>query len=1380
MMVLRIQPGGCSLDFNRQGITCTQSPVIELRDKGGNVVSAADRNVYMWKSQGSGVLHWQSFNCVADPPNCEMVPLDGLVTWPNIKFSCLAPTTACEGVHTLTFKVTSVGGDEFQINSASFVVSWVASVLTVSTAPASCTGGIACATQPILSVLDSSGHLISSQNLGVVQAAISVTPSGNSAAVLSGAVRMEIKRGLATFTDLSLDLSHASSYIIQFMCPELSLAVNASFVIVTGPPHAIIMTAQPTNVLPGQAFSVRAIVQDAGSNQWTSALGQIEPHITAQLDREDTSLGSPILSGPSCTGSTGVCMQKMLSNAAIFSGLQLDKAPAVYRLKLSGSPGGVALETYSSFFAVAIGNLGELRCFRQPDDTVSGTSIQPIVLRMHDYGGNFLYTENSLQVELEIIKGSGVLTGTTTATVAGGQVTFDAVNITLIAASDSSHIHVLRFRAGVVTQLTNPFSVTYSATKARLATFPPSRVTVGQAFVSQPELACLDLNDNVVRSSQGAISASASITILGSGSLTGTTSAGFLRGVATFTDIALVGKSANHTLVFSVSFSINISITWIVTAVPGIPALLQMVQGYSPGGLGDTVPAGYVLPRQPRIQLYDIGSNAVNVDLESVQCVVHSHQNRTASPQLVLGGSSDVQTSAGMAVFTNLAINIRGIYSLTFWFKSHSIVSANFTVTTNKIAQLLFDSAPLSAVYGQVFRGQPNILLLDLGGNKVLGSPWVHMRVLQPTLPSLNTHKSIIKGCSSVLNGVCSLATGICEGYALPDSGEVQFSGCHVWQPPPYVPEKHRLIVSTVESVNGEHNPLSNALGNIDRDSIHLIESAEFLVSSVEHMLSIKSFAPTLNFPSCLSILFAVQPSIEIVDINEARVQSFVGSVRVELLASPIVTGGIQPQLTGNLKAFFTNGTATFTDIGFLGVGTQLVLHFVANGSSLVEFHNSTVMSIDHSAISFVAGSPIHMFVDNMPPTIIAGEKPSNMLAIPTVRAKDCWNNTASLCSDIAVSVTGVCSDDSNCISAGLLAACSNGSRALPHLQIFRRGAWNLTITLSSQSWGEIHTTTGQIQVAAGRIANIIVMSQPTDTLMDQHMIPVPISANDVFGNRIIGCGGSSITTTKIVASLNSPLINGAGLNGITEVRVDCLSGLAYFTQLAIDTPGFEFSILFSVNTEISATSTPFSISGPPVALKLLSESQYALDSKWIGGLPNANKIFALVIDAGGNPSFVQNSTISVNIDKFGFTLSGVREVTTQKGIAVFQNLVVDKIGLPQLRFEYSLKDQVLIFLSTPVQVIAGSAHQLGIILQPGWTKNEGGTAFPWQPSLQVTHHCFLQEFIRTFRVLFSLDFLSRHQQKKIPSTTTLKKSFLKTKCVCFNCDRCRTLAVMK
>lgn len=44
-IVERVPPGGCSLDGQRQGIPCTRSPVLELQDLGGNVVSATDKLV---------------------------------------------------------------------------------------------------------------------------------------------------------------------------------------------------------------------------------------------------------------------------------------------------------------------------------------------------------------------------------------------------------------------------------------------------------------------------------------------------------------------------------------------------------------------------------------------------------------------------------------------------------------------------------------------------------------------------------------------------------------------------------------------------------------------------------------------------------------------------------------------------------------------------------------------------------------------------------------------------------------------------------------------------------------------------------------------------------------------------------------------------------------------------------------------------------------------------------------------------------------------------------------------------------------------------------------------------------------------------------------
>jgi len=1282
----------------------------------------------MWHSSSQSELYWQSIKCIDDPKNCGMTPLDGVVTWPSMKFKCISPDTACEGPHTLTFYVASVAGITSQINSQSFDLSWTAFALSMTTVPSGCLGGQTCTIQPVVSIRDSAGYLVASQDTGEVTVAIAVAPTGNSAAEFRGATRIQIKGGMASFTDLSIDMSHANAYIIQFVCSMPALAKNVSLTVDTGAPYALVLTQQPGSVYPGRSFSVRIVVNDAGGNQWKSASGVIEPSITAVLDREDTTLGSPILSGSPCTDSTGVCVQQMSNNAATFNGLRVDKAPALYRLKLSGSPGEVALETFSDFFFVQVGSLGELRCFAQPQDILSGTRLQPIIVRLHDDGGNFMYAENSMQVELKIHKGSGVLNGTTIVTVVNGEAIFSSVNVTLLTSTVSSHIHVLHFRAGNVEQLSNPFSVMFRAAKAKLATFPPRFVNVGEVFSTQPELACLDASDNLVTSPQAVFSASAFILGASLGTeLKGTTTVLSFAGIAAFTDLSLVGTATEHRLSFTFSFVSSSVITWNVTAGVGAPAQLQIVDGYEPGALGGKVPAGDVLPRQPRVRLLDVGYNAVDVHSETVNCVLLSHQDRVAIPQLVLGGSLEVHTIGGTAIFTNLAINIRGIYSLVFWHKSHRITSSSFTVTTGPIAQLVYENAPPNAVFGQVFNVQPRILLMDRGGNRVLGSPWIHMRVLQTTLPSLAAQKSHLTGCSSVLDGVCNDVTNLCKGYALPDSGVVEFQGCQVLQMKPYVPEKHRLIVSTLESFDGVHgsdpHPLRDAFGNVVTDSVQLLESVEFLVSYAEVAIRFNTTVPAINSPLCLSSVFTSQPCIEIIDSTGSLVPSFVGSVHAQLLASPNVADAAHPKITGNLEALFVNGQAQFTDLGFSGTGGGLVMRFVANGTSLPASQNITARTIDHSPVAFVAGMPIALFAESVSPSIVAGAKPTG-LTVPRLYSKDCWGNLANFCSDVSVSVTGITCDDHDkaCMSPGPLSACSNSSfRSLPEFQLFKSGVWNMTFSLSSSTWGLIHTTIGPIEVTSGQITNIQMISQPMDTLMDTSMSPAPaISANDAYGNRIIGCSGAGVVTTKIVATINSPLINGAGLKGVTVAIVNCLSGLAVFSTLQVDTPGFEFTLTFSVSSDVQVISNSFSVSGPPVALKLLSVSRLALNSKWIGGTPNENKIHALVIDAGGNPSFVQDGHVSVSIGEFGFTMSGDLHVATKKGIAVFDRLIVDKVGCPKLRFTYPLSDQNLVFMSSPIEVISGAAYQLGITAEPGWSKNEAGVAFPWQPALQV------------------------------------------------------------
>lgn len=116
-----------------------------------------------------------------------------------------------------------------------------------------------------------------------------------------------------------------------------------------------------------------------------------------------------------------------------------------------------------------------------------------------------------MQVQWSIAEGSGVLNGTTFAKVKRGEANFDEVNISLLSTSVSSHMHVLSFRAGVRALSSNPFIVTFGASKSSLATFPPRHVNVGKVFVAQLEIAGMDLKNNVVTSFKAIFTASVSM-----------------------------------------------------------------------------------------------------------------------------------------------------------------------------------------------------------------------------------------------------------------------------------------------------------------------------------------------------------------------------------------------------------------------------------------------------------------------------------------------------------------------------------------------------------------------------------------------------------------------------------------------------------------------------------------------------------------------------------------------------------------------------------------------------------------------------------------------------------------------------------------------------
>ena len=178
----------------------------------------------------------------------------------------------------------------------------------------------------------------------------------------------------------------------------------------------------------------------------------------------------------------------------------------------------------------------------QPAGAVNGSAFttQPVV-RVTDSGDNTV-TSFTGNVVASIASGTGTLSGTTVAAVAG-VATFTNLVITGTAGN-----FTLTFTPASLTAVTSSsFALAAgAATKAMMTTQPAGAVN-GSAFTTQPVVRVTDSGGNTVTTSTAVVTVSKAS---GSGTLSGTTTATAVAGVATFTNLVITG-TGDHVLTFT-------------------------------------------------------------------------------------------------------------------------------------------------------------------------------------------------------------------------------------------------------------------------------------------------------------------------------------------------------------------------------------------------------------------------------------------------------------------------------------------------------------------------------------------------------------------------------------------------------------------------------------------------------------------------------------------------------------------------------------------------------------------------------------------------------------------------------------------------------------
>lgn len=227
----------------------------------------------------------------------------------------------------------------------------------------------------------------------------------------------------------------------------------------------------------------------------------------------------------------------------------------------------------------------------------------------------------------------------------------------------------------------------------------------------------------------------------------------------------------------------------------------------------------------------------------------------------------------------------------------------------------------------------------------------------------------------------------------------------------------------------------------------------------------------------------------------------------------------------------------------------------------------------------------------------------------------------------------------------------------------------------------------------------LIIQTQPGGPVQSEELLsPQPV----ILVQNVYGVEVEDVPVTVIIAS-GEP---GASLQGITTVDSDS-SGLATFTNLAINGDPGDYTLEFSAPTWTSVVSATVTVLGPDM-LAIETEPSTIAQS----GIPLQTQPVIEAIDNLGAP--VSGLLVTATILSGGGTLDNATATTNVDGLAIFEDLTIN--GGPGVReIRFSATDWEPVDFS-PIDV---QVPELEIDTQPSSTAFSG-IAFDVQPVIRV------------------------------------------------------------
>ena len=352
---------------------------------------------------------------------------------------------------------------------------------------------------------------------------IGTNPGGGT---LSGVDTVTAVAGVATFSNLSINKAGTGYTLVASApsAPSLGTATSTPFNINPGLAALVAFLDQSANVDVGEAILREVAVVDNFGNTCTSCTDNVTVAIGANP-------GGGTLSGTTTVGA--------VAGVATFANLHIDKPGNGYTL--SASSGSLTPGTSTPF------NVNpKLSITVQPSTTTAGAAIAPAVqVTAQDAQGNTATSfTGSISVAIGTNPAGGTLSGTTTVGAVAGVATFANLHIDKAGTGYTLSALLGPTSPGATS---TPFTINPGPATKIGFTVQPSNTAPGAAITPAVQVSALDAFGNTATSFTGSVSMFIG-TNPGGGTLSGTTAATAVAGVATFANLHIDKAGTGYTL----------------------------------------------------------------------------------------------------------------------------------------------------------------------------------------------------------------------------------------------------------------------------------------------------------------------------------------------------------------------------------------------------------------------------------------------------------------------------------------------------------------------------------------------------------------------------------------------------------------------------------------------------------------------------------------------------------------------------------------------------------------------------------------------------------------------------------------------------------------